>query len=43
VAAAQLVGEARARGLVLSLRDVLENRTVASLAEVCKDRGDDEA
>ncbi|MEV0876951.1 non-ribosomal peptide synthetase [Micromonospora echinofusca] len=41
--AAQLVNEARRRGLTLSLRDVLENRTVARLAEVCADtdRGDE--
>jgi len=42
VAAAQLVGEARGHGLALSLRDVLENRTVARLAEAYADRGDDE-
>jgi amino acid adenylation domain-containing protein len=41
VAAAQLVNEARRRGLALSLRDVLENRTVARLAEACADGADD--
>ena len=40
VAAAQLVNAARRRGLALSLGDVLANRTVARLAEVCAE-GDD--
>jgi len=42
VAAAQLVNAARRHGLALSLGDVLANRTVARLAEVCaEERGDD--
>ncbi|GAA0243006.1 hypothetical protein GCM10010492_47790 [Saccharothrix mutabilis subsp. mutabilis] len=42
VGAAQLVNEARKLGLALSLRDVLENRTVARIAEVCADAEGDE-
>ncbi|MEV0901822.1 non-ribosomal peptide synthetase [Actinoplanes sp. NPDC049802] len=40
--AAQLVNEARRRGLTLSLRDVLENRTVARIARVCAGTGSKE-